>query len=72
VNAANGSTIDIEGEAIVDVVVEGYRVKTRFLVSPNIRDRILGIDWLSDNNVTWSFNGQEISISGHRIALHSK
>ena len=70
--AVSETPIETEGERSLDVAIGCHHVKTRFLVTPNIEEPVLGLDWLSDNVVIWSFYKQEIVIAGHKLSLLAK
>ena len=63
--AANGTEIDLVGEAVVDVYLNKDTViRTRFLVSPFVDEVMLGLDWLVNNECSWQFCSRVITIRG--------
>ena len=48
-SAANGTSLTVRGEVDVDVMVGSTKVSTRFIVTDNVIEPILGIDWLYEN-----------------------
>ena len=53
--AANGSDIVVNGETTIPLHVAGRHLDTVALISKDISEVILGIDWLRQNNCEWDF-----------------
>jgi len=53
--AANGTTISVIGEKKLDVHVGDSTIPTRFVVSSNVTEPMLGINWLRANRIIWDF-----------------
>jgi len=49
--AANGSTINMVGEIILNVHVGDLTIPTRFVVSDNVTERMLGVNWPRRNKI---------------------
>jgi len=47
--AANGMTIIVIGEKTLDVYVGDLTIPTRFVVSSNVTEPMLGVNWLRSN-----------------------
>jgi len=68
--AANGTDIIIEGETVIPLHVAGRRVNTTALVSKDLAETILGIDWLQEHQCEWDFiNGRVKFNQGDWIQL---
>lgn len=48
--AVNGTELEVSGQLQQSAIVNKHRTAATFLVSPS-----LGIGWLTENSVTWSF-----------------
>lgn len=70
--AVNGTEIEVDGQLQQSVVINNCRTNATFLVSPNLSEAILGIDWLTDNSVIWIFGEDTLIMHGQRVALRSK
>jgi len=53
--AANGTSITVIGEVMLKLHLGGEILPTRFIVSNNVAEPILGIEWLRSNSLTWDF-----------------
>ena len=62
--AANGSEIEVAGEACVPMWLDGRRIDTFALVSPDIEEIMLGADWLQAHNCLWDFGKGKLFING--------
>ena len=62
--AANGSEIEVTGEATVPMGLDGRRIDTFALVSPDIEEVMLGADWLQAHNCLWDFGKGKLFIDG--------
>jgi len=62
--AANGTVINVVGEVMVDVRVGEFEIPTRFVVSDNITEPMLGINWLRHNRMIWDFAKDILLVSG--------
>ena len=54
--AANGTRIAVLGEVTLPFSVGEYKTVVSGLVSEHVADVILGISWLTENQVTWEFS----------------
>jgi len=50
--AANGTVIKVLGEATMDIKIGELIIPTRFVVSDNITEPMLGVEWLRCNQMT--------------------
>ncbi len=55
IKTANDSDIIIAGEATLPLHVVGHRIDTKVLVSKDLSETILGIDWLQAHDCEWDF-----------------
>jgi len=53
--AANGTSITVIGEVVLELHQGGEILPTRFIVSNYVAEPILGIEWLRSNGLTWDF-----------------
>jgi len=66
--AANGSEIELSGEAMIPFVLNDRRMDTFALVSPDIEEVIIGSDWLEKHRCLWNFGKKQLSIDGYSVA----
>jgi len=70
--AANGTEIDVQGEADVDLEFDtGLVIRSKFLVSSHVDEVMLGLDWLRNQRCIWNFNDCTIRINGNDFKLCS-
>jgi len=68
--AANGTEIDVDGEAVVDVEFDtDLVIRSKFLVSCHVNEIMLGLDWLQDQRCVWDFDRSTVRISGRDFRL---
>jgi len=68
--AANGSEIELLGEARVNIELEpGFVVSTLFLVSEYVDEAMLGLDWLTEMQADWQFARRTVTIYGRVYKL---
>jgi len=70
--AANNTTISVDGQTRLPVVVNKLRFPATFLVSPNVDEVILGRDWLQENRVVWNFSENNVTVNGNQCKLIPK
>ena len=70
--AANNTAIHVDGQTHLPVVVGKQRLPSNLLASPNVDEVILGRDWLRQNNVTWNFANERVTINGVPCKLCTK
>jgi len=70
--AANGSSIAVLGEVTASVRLGSTVILSRFIVSDNIIEPILGIDWLRTNADNWDFSSDRLGIAGRYWPLVSQ
>ena len=67
--AANGTEIALLGEAELTMTMSGHEVTATVVVSEEVDDLILGIDWLGSHRCRWSFTQNLIEIDGEVVRL---
>ena len=70
--AANGTTIGVTGEVDLEVSIGDKHILTRFIVSDQIDEVILGVDWLQSNNCSIQFSRNLMKIGGVTVPLLKK
>ena len=70
--AANGTTIPILGEVTLPIQVGKYQTIVTGLVSQHIDEIMLGIDWLTANDVVWEFSRSRVLIGEVHHNLHAR
>jgi len=67
--AANGTTINVMGELTLDVHVGDLTIPTRFDVSDNVTEPMLGVNWLRRNRIIWDFAQDVLVVNGEVFSL---
>jgi len=70
-SAANGTPIPLLGEITLPIHIGSYSTSVTGLVSEHIEEVMLGIDWLTANNVVWEFGDARIKIGNklHNLSV---
>jgi len=71
VYAANGTPIRVVGVTMLPLKMDGYTTSAEVLVSEDIEEVMLGIDWLSERRCVWDFGRGELTVEGHSVKLYS-
>jgi len=53
--AANGTTVNVMGEIVLNVHVGNLTIPTRFVVSDSVTETMFGVNWLWRNKIVWDF-----------------
>ena len=69
--ASNGTNVKISGAAKVKLQIGELLLSTAGVVSPNVDQLILGLDWLCLHSVEWKHGADFIYIKGTKVALYS-
>jgi len=69
IKAANGSEIPILGEITLPIQIGQFKSIIRGLVSDHVAEIIIGINWLSANDIGWDFGGNRVHIRGKKYDL---
>ena len=64
--AANGTEIQVDGEAVIPFVMDGRLINTEALVSPDIEETMLGAEWMQAHRCLWDFSGSQLYIVANR------
>jgi len=67
--AANGTVINVVSEVVMNVKIGEWVLPTRFVVSDNITEPMLGVDWLRGNRMIWDFAKDILMINGQVFHL---
>ena len=70
--AANGTCIEVLGEVELKVGVENLELDTTFIVSDQIEEVLIGVDWLQVHGCQISFPENIMSVQNRRIPLLKK
>jgi hypothetical protein len=71
-NAANGSPISVKGETRLVFCVQHKQFYADLLVSDQIDELILGIDWLQRNDARWQFSDGALNLGELSVKLRCK
>ena len=69
--AANGTDIEVLGQTTVVFKVGGKRFHACVLVSDEIQEPILGLDWMQENGMQWNFWDSTVVVRGWKFQLTS-
>jgi len=72
VYAANGTPIPVLGSTRLGFTVQNMIMHADFLISDDVDEIMLGIDWLTENGCKWHFERKEIEVRGRPVALKSR
>ena len=72
VTAANGTSIELIGEALVELKLGSISIPTHALISEHVVEPLIGYDWLSKNQIYWGFGVGHILINGSAYSLNEK
>ena len=70
--AANGTEIGVLGEATLSFKTQFFSSTITGLVSDHIAEVMLGVDWLTQNNVVWDFQGARVRLGGRGHLLYQR
>src|SRR5882757_737700 len=70
--AANGTEISIIGQATLHFTLVGRPFSVDFLVSDDVADFMIGMDWMSKVNALWATGGGYLVVNGNKIPLHRR
>ena len=70
--AANGIELAIDGEVELPFQLPGRCIPTRALVSADIEEVMLGIDWLQAHKCLWDFASGRLNVDGHEAVTMSR
>src|SRR6266516_882255 len=67
--AVNGSPISTLGTADILFTIEGILIQEKFLISDQVKDFILGYNWLATNSIIWNFSEGHILLRNKQVTL---
>ena len=67
--AANGSSINVVGEAVLPIQIRDKLFPLHCLVAENVSEIILGLDWLNANAGVWNFRNKTLSLNGETFSI---
>jgi len=68
--AAGGTPIEVMGHCKVLILLENvFLIETDFIISPSIKEPMLGIEWLTRNAVRWNFLDGTLMIQNPEATL---
>lgn len=70
--AANGTAIRVLGEATLRCRIADMEIEAKCLVTRQITELILGLDWLERQDVHWSFGGRWVDIRGRTLPIYDQ
>ena len=70
--AANGTVINIVGEGKTTVKLGSLKMTVNFIVSDQVDELLVGIDWLRGNKCLLSFSDLTITLQRHQFPLLKK
>jgi len=70
--AANNTEIAILGSLRLGFTVQGIPLCADLLVSDEVEEIMLGVDWLTENHCKWHFVERQVEIKGRMIPLRNR
>jgi len=67
--AANGTEVQLDGEATIPFEMDGRRLDTEALISPDIEEPIIGAEWMKAHRCLWDFHVSELYIDGRAAMM---
>ena len=67
--AANSTPIRIFGEAEIPFVLDNRCIWTPVLISEDVEEVMLGVDWLEDHQCIWDFRNKQLTVDGIETAM---
>ena len=68
-NAANGTTIDVVGEADIELTFGDISVVVQCLVSEHVDEILLGLTFMETNQCIWNFQERSLEMHGRTFKL---
>ena len=68
-HAVNGTNVELAGKITIGVTVGDSIVPTEFLISKQVAEIILGLDWLMNHDCVLNFWEPSIVVKGYKIPL---
>jgi predicted aspartyl protease len=70
--AANGTAINVRGRVKIESLSDGASLPLYGLVSEQVAEIILGVDFLKMHNAIWDFDAGVIQLNGVKHVLHTR
>jgi len=70
--AADGGELRILGKIYVHFMIDNLPMSAMFLVSDDIEEMMLGIDWLADHQCKWDIGAGVLYLGHHCLKLSSR
>ena len=67
--AANGSSINVVGKAVLPILIGDKLFPLHCLVAENVSEIILGLDWLNANSGVRNFQNKTLSLNGETFSI---
>jgi hypothetical protein len=71
VTAANGTSIGIDGAITVPMYLNDYCTNVNFLVTKDVTEMMLGMDFLGQRACRWDFASRTLWLEGRPLQLHA-
>ena len=62
--ASNSTEIELSGETIIPFILNDRRIDTFALVSSDVEEVMIGVDWLKEHRCIWDFSGSQLFVDG--------
>jgi len=72
VYAANGTPIEVIGQTKLTFSFGSYTTSASVLVSADVEELMLGIDWLEQHDCVWDFRRKMLKVDGCSVTLMSQ
>jgi hypothetical protein len=72
VRAANGTTINIRGKALIRGGLGKSQIYIRCLVSDHVTEVMLGLNWLQEHGCIWDFTQGTVKLDGQTYPLYGR
>lgn len=68
-DAVNGSSIRVIGETVLQCQVDDFSFELPCLVTDQVEGILIGLSWLEQHDVMWSFGGRSIQMNGRSLPV---
>ena len=70
--AANGTPISVIGKVSTGILLNGFCTHAELLVSPDVDEAMIGMDFLSLHECQWNFSSHTLIIDGRKLQLFQR
>src|SRR5678815_684570 len=70
--AANGTSIRVLGEASLNCEIDGYSFEVSCLITEQISELILGLEWLENQHALWNFGERWVKIQNQTFPIRTR